>query len=278
MNYIESSSKVEEVIIIGGGPAGLAAALYTARAGLSPLLFAGSPPGGQLMLTSDVENYPGFESILGPELIQKYRVHVQKFGVKIIDQNITKVDFSNTLHTVNTVEKSYQSKSIIIATGAKAIWLGLENETRLRGKGVSACATCDAFFFKEKTVAVVGGGDTAMEEAQTLTKFAKKVYIILRRDQFRASKIMQDRVKTHPKIHIIYNAEVADVMGENRVEGIKLKRTASLSHAITDKPPLKSPPYQGGEKGEAILNLEGLFLAIGHQPDTNIFKGQVELD
>ncbi|OGK15545.1 hypothetical protein A2774_06000 [Candidatus Roizmanbacteria bacterium RIFCSPHIGHO2_01_FULL_39_12c] len=269
---------MENVIIIGGGPAGLAAALYTSRANLNPLVFAGSPPGGQLMLTSDVENYPGFESILGPDLINKYREHIKKFGVRLIDQNITEADFKASPFTFKTVDKNYQSKAVIIATGAKALWLGFENEQRLRGKGVSACATCDGFFFKEKTVAVVGGGDTAMEEALTLTKFAKAVYLIHRRGEFRASKIMQDRVKTHPKIHIIYNAEVADVMGENRVEGIKLKRTASLSHAITDKPPLKSPPYQGGEKGEAILNLEGLFLAIGHQPDTNIFKGQVELD
>ena len=249
---------VENVIIIGGGPAGLAAALYTARAGLSPLLFAGSPPGGQLMLTSDVENYPGFESILGPELIQKYRVHVQKFGVKIIDQNITKVDFSNTLHTVNTVEKSYQSKSIIIATGAKAIWLGLENETRLRGKGVSACATCDAFFFKNKVVAVVGGGDTAMEETLTLTKFASKVYLIHRRDQFRASKIMQDRVLKNSKVEIIWNTVVVDVLGENKVEALKLKK-------ITDG-------------SESELEVGGLFLAIGHKPDTDIFARQVELD
>src|SRR3990167_3697815 len=210
MNYIENSSKVEEVIIIGGGPAGLAAALYTARANLNPLLFAGSPPGGQLMLTSDVENYPGFESILGPDLIQKYRTHVQKFGVRIIDQNITKVQFSQSPFSVNTVEKSYKAKAVIIATGAQALWLGLENEQRLRGKGVSACATCDGFFFKDKIVAVVGGGDTAMEEALTLTKFAGKVYLIHRRDQFRASKIMQDRILKNPKIEVIYNTVITD--------------------------------------------------------------------
>ena len=247
---------VENVIIIGGGPAGLAASLYTSRANLSPLLFAGSPPGGQLMLTSDVENYPGFESILGPELIEKYRTHVKKFGVRIIDQNITKVDFSRSPFMVNTVEKSYQTKAVIIATGAKALWLGLENEQRLRGKGVSACATCDGFFFKNKVVAVVGGGDTAMEETLTLTKFANKVYLIHRRDQFRASKIMQDRILKNPKIEVIYNTVITDVVGENKVEGIKLK----------------------SENTDSTLKVDGLFLAIGHKPDTDIFKGQIELD
>ncbi|OGK09517.1 thioredoxin-disulfide reductase, partial [Candidatus Roizmanbacteria bacterium RIFCSPHIGHO2_01_FULL_35_10] len=212
-----SIAKFENVIIIGGGPAGLAAALYTARAGLKPLMFAGSPPGGQLMLTSEVENYPGFESILGPELIQKYRTHVQKFGVRILDQNITKVLFNKSPFTLDTVENSYQAKAVIIATGAKALWLGLENETRLRGKGVSACATCDGFFFKNKVVAVVGGGDTAMEEALTLTKFASKVHLIHRRDQFRASKIMQERVLKNPKIEVLYNTVITDVSGENRV-------------------------------------------------------------
>src|SRR3989344_8990417 len=188
----KGQNNTENVIIIGGGPAGLAAAIYTARTGLSPLVFAGSPPGGQLMLTSDVENYPGFESILGPELVQKYRTQSQKFAVRIIDQNITKVEFNRSPFMLQTAEKSYQSQSVILATGAQAVWLGLENERRLRGKGVSACATCDGFFFKDKIVAVIGGGDTAMEEALTLTKFAKKVYIIHRRDQFRAAKIMQD--------------------------------------------------------------------------------------
>ena len=224
----KGQNNTENVIIIGGGPAGLAAAIYTARTGLSPLVFAGSPPGGQLMLTSDVENYPGFESILGPELVQKYRTQSQKFAVRIIDQNITKVEFNRSPFMLQTAEKSYQSQSVILATGAQAMWLGLENERRLRGKGVSACATCDGFFFKDKIVAVIGGGDTAMEEALTLTKFARKVYIIHRRDQFRAAKIMQDRVFKNSKIEIIWNTIVMDILGENKVEGVKLKKITSV--------------------------------------------------
>ena len=252
----------EEVIIIGGGPAGLAAALYTARANLKPFVIAGSPPGGQLTLTSEVENYPGFESILGPELIQKYRAHVLKFGTRIVDENVTRVDFSKspfTLHTGSTeTGKFYQSKAIIIATGAKALWLGLANETRLRGKGVSACATCDGFFFREKIVAVVGGGDTAMEEVLTLTKFASKVYLIHRKDSFRASKIMVDRVKAHPKVEIILNTIVTDVLGAQKVEGVKIQETNS--------------------KKQTEIKVDGFFLAIGHKPDTEVFKNQIELD
>ena len=249
---------MENVIIIGGGPSGLAAGLYTSRANLSPLLFAGSPPGGQLMLTTLVENYPGYESILGPELIQKLRSHNQKFGVKIVDENIVKVNFNASPFELSTISKTYKARTIIIATGAKALWLGLESETRLRGKGISSCATCDAFFFREKTVAVVGGGDTAMEDALTLTKFAKKVYVVHRRDTFRASKIMADRVLNHPKIEIIWNSSVEEVLGEEKVTGVKLKSTVDSS--------------------SKELKLDGLFIAIGHKPDTDIFKGQVELN
>jgi len=271
---------VENVIIIGGGPAGLAASLYTSRANLSPLLFAGSPPGGQLMLTSDVENYPGFESILGPELIERYRTHVKKFGVKIIDQNITKVDFSRSPFTVDTVEKSYQTRAVILATGAKALWLGLKNEQRLRGKGVSACATCDGFFFKNKVVVVVGGGDTAMEETNTLTRFASKVYLIHRRDQFRASKIMQDRVKRNPKVEIIYNTVITDVVGENKVEAIKIKKINPViaSEAKQSQNEIASSLSAPRDDEGSVLKIDGLFLAIGHKPDTEIFKDQVELD
>ena len=273
----------ENVIIIGGGPAGLAAALYTARAGLNPLLFAGSPPGGQLMFTSEVENYPGFESILGPELIEKYRAHIKKFGVKILDQNITKVDFSRSDLRIFSSEKSYQARVIIIATGAKAIWLNLPNEQRLRGRGVSACATCDGFFFKNKAAAVVGGGDTAMEEALTLTKFATKVYLIHRRSEFRASKVMQDRVFSNKKIEVIWNTVVTDVMGENKVDGVKIKKISNViaseakqsQNEITSSPDISRGPRNDTE---LILKVDGLFLAIGHKPDTDIFKNQIELD
>ncbi len=248
---------MENVIIIGGGPAGLSAAIYLARADLKPLVFAGSPPGGQLTLTSEVENYPGFESILGSELIEKMRNQAKKFGAKIIDENVQKIDLTKSTHKIYLTGKEYESRSVIIATGAKALWLNLPSETRLRGKGVSACATCDGFFFRGKTVAVVGGGDTALEEALTLTKFAKKVYIIHRRDFFRASKIMQERVLKNKNIEIIWNSTVEEILGEKKVEGIKIK---DLKLGIKD------------------LLVDGVFVAIGHKPDTDLFKGHVELD
>lgn len=247
----------ENVIIIGGGPAGLAAAIYNARADLKPFVLAGSPPGGQLTLTSEVENYPGFEAIMGPELIDKMRKHALKFGTRIVDKNVLKVDFSKRPFKIFTTDETYEAKSVIITTGAKALWLGLESETRLRGKGISACATCDGFFFRNKVVGVVGGGDTAMEEASTLTKFASKVIVIHRRNEFRASKIMQDRVLNNPKIEVIWNTAVEEVLGESRVEGVRLKNNE-------------------GKTSE--LKLDGLFIAIGHKPDTEIFKDQIELD
>jgi len=264
---------MKNVIIIGGGPSGLSAAIYAARSGLEPLVLAGSPPGGQLILTSEVENYPGFEAVLGAELIQKMRQHALKFNVDFIDENVIKVDFSGKYKMVATKGDEYQSKAVIIATGAKALWLNLPSETRLRGKGVSACATCDGFFFREKIVAVVGGGDTAMEEASTLTKFAKKVYLIHRRDSFRASKIMQDRVLNNPKIEIVYNTSVEEVMGENKVEGLKLKIMDGKS-LVMDK---HKEIYH---LGSSINNLkcDGLFVAIGHKPDTDLFKDKVEMD
>jgi len=280
---------MENVVVIGGGPAGLSAAIYLARAGLSPLVFAGSPPGGQLTLTSEVENFPGYDSILGPELIEKMRKQAQRFGAKIVDENVFKVDFLKRPFEVFTgpvvpfppasaplrigglravgipsrhaTRNSYLSKAIIIATGAKALWLNVPGEQELRGKGVSACATCDGFFFKDKVVAVVGGGDTAMEEALTLTKFAKKVYIIHRRDSFRASKIMQERVFANKKIEVIWNSVVEEILGNSKVEAIKVKSQNSKVRSESQK-----------------LEVDGVFVAIGHKPDTDIFAGQVELD
>jgi len=277
---------IENVIIIGGGPAGLSAAIYLARANLNPLVFAGSPPGGQLTLTSEVENYPGFESILGSELIEKMRKQAIKFGARIVDENVLEINLNkseirnpksetNSKRFENSnlknskivssfdirASKLFLTKSIIIATGAKALWLNLPSETRLRGRGVSACATCDGFFFREKTVAVIGGGDTALEEALTLTKFAKKVYIIHRRDFFRASKIMQERVKENKKIEVIWNSAVEKIVGETHVEGIKIKTV-----------------FEKKEQRQSLIKLNGVFVAIGHKPDTDLFKGHVEMD
>lgn len=256
---MKHETSLENVIVIGGGPAGLAAALYLSRAGLKPLLFGGSPYGGQLMLTSEIENFPGFESILGSELIDKMRKQVTKFGTRIVDQNVLSVDLKLKPFTVKSLDKEFKTKAIIIAMGAKALWLGLESETRLRGKGVSACATCDGFFFRGKEIAVVGGGDTAMEEALTLTKFASKVYLIHRRNEFRASRIMRDRVLNHEKIEVIYNTKVDEVLGEQKVEGVKLSSVG-----------------EGGRSGD--LAIQGLFIAIGHKPDTDLVKDLVVVD
>lgn len=246
------------IAIIGGGPAGLSTAIYTARAGLAPIVFAGSPPGGQLMLTSEVENFPGYQKILGSELISTLRVQAKAFGTEIIDDNITSVDFSNEL-SFTTSKKTFTFQSIIIATGAQALWLGLDSETRLRGKGVSACATCDGFFFRDKKVAVVGGGDTAMEEAQTLTKFAKKVIVLHRRDSFRASRIMQERVLNNPKIEVMWNTSVMEILGDQKVTGIKIE-------------------VKNSETNVQDLDVDGVFIAIGHKPDTEVFKSSIATD
>lgn len=247
----------ENTIVIGGGAAGLSAAVYLARAGLKPLLFAGSPPGGQLVLTSEVENFPGHDNILGAQLVDKIRAQAVRFGTRVLDENVQKITKkASGGFTIEAGGKVYDTRSLIIATGAKALWLGLESEKKLRGKGVSACATCDGFFFRNKTVAVIGGGDTALEEALTLTKFATKVYVVHRRDSFRGSKIMQKRVLENPKIEVIWNAAVEEILGTAKVEGIRLKTP----------------------EGSKEVKLEGVFVAIGHKPDTDLFKGLVELD
>jgi len=257
---------VYDVIIIGSGPAGLTAGVYTSRANLKTLLLAGEKWGGQLMLTTLVENYPGFpEGIQGPDLMTNMRKQAEKFGVEVKDENVTDVNFSQKpfevfirtdLSSVNLSSvkgRSFLGKAVIIATGAEFNWLGLPSEQRLIGRGVSSCATCDAAFFKDKKVVVVGGGDAAMEEALVLAKFASEVTVVHRRDQFRASKVMQDRVMSHPKIKVKFNTEVEEVLGEEKVTGVKFK---------------------GGEE----MTVDGVFVAIGHSPATKIFEGKIDLD
>lgn len=249
---------IKNVIIIGSGPAGFTAALYLSRANLSPLVFAGVKWGGQLMLTTDVENYPGFvEGIQGPDLMQKFRKQAERFGAEIVNDDVVSVDISSKPFKVTAGGKDYFAKAVLVATGAETKWLGLPNEQRLIGRGVSSCAPCDAFFFRDKKVVVVGGGDSAMEEALTLTKFASEVTIIHRRDEFRASKIMVDKAKANPKIKFILNSEIVDVLGKDKVEGVRIKNKEGV---------------------EEDLALDGIFLAIGHLPVTGIFKGQLELD
>jgi thioredoxin reductase (NADPH) len=247
------------VLIIGSGPAGLTAAIYAARANLEPIVLAGSTPGGQLMLTSEVENFPGFpEGIDGPELMGRMRAQAERFGTQVHEVDIDRVDFSSRPYRVWARGVEYRGQSVIIATGASALWLNLESEQRLRGRGVSACATCDGFFFRDREIAVVGGGDSAMEEANYLTKFASKVHLFHRRDQFRASKIMIDRTYNHPKIEVHTNTEVAEVLGDAKVEGLRIRDT------------------QSGTEQE--LPMEGLFIAIGHKPNTDVFAGWLEVD
>jgi len=249
----------EKLIIIGSGPAGLTAAIYAARADLEPLLFEGAQAGGQLMLTTDVENYPGFpDGIMGPELMQKFRDQAERFGTRIVTEDVTAVDFSVAPFIVRVGEDSYEADSVVISTGASARWLEIPGEEKLRGYGVSACATCDGFFFKEKELVVVGGGDSAMEEAIFLTKFASKVTIIHRRDEFRASKIMVDRVMKNPKVEVMWDSVIIEVLGEKSVTGVRVRNTK------TDE--------------ESDFATDGLFVAIGHTPNTDLFKGQLELN
>jgi thioredoxin reductase (NADPH) len=249
----------ERVVIIGSGPAGLTAAVYAARADLNPLMVEGMAAGGQLMLTTDVENYPGFpDGIMGPELMEQFRKQAERFGTRIATADVTRVDFTARPFKFWVDADEYETEAVIIATGATARWLGLENEERLRGHGVSACATCDGFFFRNLEVAVVGGGDSAMEEALFLAKFASKVTIIHRRDEFRASKIMARRALEHEKIEVLWNTTVEDVLGESQVEGLVV-RNVETGHTIE-------------------MKADGLFLAIGHKPNTDLFVDQLELD
>ena len=256
-----TETKKRNVIIIGSGPAGLTAAIYAARANLSPLVFEGNQPGGQLTITTEVENYPGFpKGITGPELMDLFREQAQRFGAETVFKNVTKVDFSKRPFKVWIGDEEYSSDSIIIATGASARMLGLESEKELFGYGISACATCDGFFYKEKKVLVVGGGDSALEEALFLTKFASEVWLVHRRDEFRGSKIMQDRALKHPKISVHWNSVVDEFLGsrESGLTGVTVKDTQT-----------------GATRLESC---DGVFIAIGHRPNTTIFEGFIDLD
>lgn len=262
----------QTVVIIGSGPAGLTAAIYAARANLNPVVVEGEPsstsdqPGGQLMLTTDVENYPGFpDGVMGPDLMQMFRSQAERFGAQMVTDKVTKVDFSARPFGVwvgaaggdPSAEPTYQAEAVIVSTGAQSIMLGLENEAELVGHGLSTCATCDGFFFRDQEIAVVGGGDSAMEEATFLTKFASKVTVIHRRDQLRASKIMQERAQANPKIEFLWNQVVTQYLGNGKLEGVRLLNTQDSS--------------------ESELSLGGLFIAIGHKPNTDLFAGQLDM-
>jgi len=265
------SETTREVLIIGSGPAGLTAAIYTARANLRPLVIEGAPssttdqPGGQLMLTTDIENFPGFvNGVMGPELMGNMRAQAERFGAEFITTKVTRVDFSGPIHRVWATDPStgheveHRSRAVIVSTGAQSLMLGLEAEQRLIGHGVSTCATCDGFFFRGKPIAVVGGGDSALEEANFLTRFGDSVTLIHRRQELRASKIMQQRAFANPKLRFIWNTVVTDIVGDSKVERLQ------LANVVT------------GE--ESTLEVSGLFVAIGHSPNTDLFKGQLDMD
>lgn len=249
-----------KVLIIGSGPAGYTAAIYAARAGMSPILYTGGQPGGQLTITNDVENYPGYpDGVMGPEMMEDFRKQAERFGTSVRYGMVTSVDFNAHPHTVIVDDQiTIQADTVIISTGASAKWLGIESETRLNGKGVSACAVCDGFFFKGQDVAIVGAGDTACEEATYLANICSKVYMIVRRDEMRASQIMQNRVINNPKIEILWNTETEEILGEEEVSGVRV---------INNKT---------GEKREIAIS--GFFVAIGHQPNTEIFKDFIHMD
>ena len=257
-------NNIRDAIIIGSGPAGLTAAIYAARANMAPLVIEGEPsstsdqPGGQLMLTTDVENFPGFpEGIMGPELMTNFRSQASRFGAEFITNKVTSVDFSERPFTVWIGEDAYQAQTVIVSTGAQSLMLGLPNEDRLLGHGLSTCATCDGFFFRDQEIAVVGGGDSAVEEATFLTRFASKVYLIHRRDKLRASKIMRDRALLNPKLEILWNSQVVEIQGDEKLSGVVLEDTTT--HA------------------QRPLSVQGLFIAIGHRPNTDLFRDQLEL-
>jgi thioredoxin reductase (NADPH) len=250
---------VRDIIILGSGPAGLTAAIYAARADLKPLVIEGTQPGGQLTITTDVENYPGFEQpVMGPELMDVMKRQAARFGTEFEFESIDRVEFGDSVKTLHAGGKTYRCRALVISTGATARWLDLPSEERLKGHGVSACATCDGFFFKEQVIVVVGGGDTALEEATFLTKFGSKVFVVHRRDELRASKAMQERAFKNPKIEFIWNSAVSEVIGDGKVAGVRLKDVA------TGK--------------ERTLDCGGLFVAIGHTPNTSLFKGLLTMD
>lgn len=254
-----SASAVRELIIIGSGPAGLTAAIYTARANLAPLVIEGAAAGGQLMLTTEVENFPGFPNgIMGPQLMADFRSQAERFGAEFVTSDVDEVDFSSRPFRIRVAGDDHFAESVIISTGASAKMLGLDSENRLLGHGVSTCATCDGFFFRGQDIAIVGGGDSALEEARFLTRFANKVTLIHRRDELRASKIMQDQTRANPKIEFVWNTVVTDVIGDTRLEHLALRNVVT------------------GESSE--LPVAGLFVAIGHTPNTDLFVGKLALD
>ncbi len=253
-------SEIKTCVIIGSGPAGYTAAIYAARAGMDPIVYTGPEPGGQLMITTDVENYPGYpEGIMGPEMMEDFRKQAERFGTEVKYEMITKVDFTGPVHSIWTEGgEEIKAHTVIISTGASAKWLGLESEQRLMNKGVSACAVCDGFFFKGLEVALVGGGDTAAEEATYLAKLCPKVHMLVRRDEMRASKIMRQRVLDTPNIEIHWNTEAVEVLGDEEVAGVRIVNNKT--------------------KEESTIDVKGFFVAIGHKPNTDIFKGWLEMD